>query len=325
MLSSAVDHYERQQGITAAALVAARRFRWTDALSIAQIVALFQARAAQDALDSIDPMLEEQGISAPLAGLIAASSFAGTASDGRPLVSLLDQARDAAAMALMVVTQVQDAARQAAGVSIAARPHIGYVRMLNPPSCGRCVILAGKFFRYNEGFMRHPKCDCRHVPALEDTGDDLRTDPRAYFNSLDADEQAKVAGSQANAEAVRQGADLGQIVNAYRRTAGMQVAGVPAIKTLRGDKYTTEGTTRRAMAAKQQTALRRNGPLQLRLMPESIFAIAKDREDTQRLLRLYGWIRDDAAMSRGAAILTEQRRVERNARARQRRTERRKA
>jgi hypothetical protein len=224
----------------------------------------------------------------------------------------------------MVVTQVQDAARAAAGVSIAARPHIGYVRMLNPPSCSRCVIQAGKFFRYNEGFQRHPRCDCRHVPSLENVAGDLTTNPVAYFDSLSTAEQDRLLG-KANAEAVRRGANIIQIVNAYRRTSGMQVAGVPPIKTIRGDKYTTEGTTRRALAAKQQVALRRNGRSQLRLMPESIFEIAKDREDAQRLLRLYGWVRDDAAVARGGAIFTEQRRLERNARARERRAERRAA
>lgn len=34
----------------------------------------------------------------------------------------------------------------------------GYVRVLNPPSCGRCAILAGRFYRWSAGFQRHPMC-----------------------------------------------------------------------------------------------------------------------------------------------------------------------
>lgn len=318
MLTSATDHYERQQQITAAGLTAARRKKWTDSLGVAQTVALFQAGAAQDALDSIGPMLDEQGISAPLRGDISARSFGGTASSGLGLDSLFQMASSPEALALMVVTQIQDAARQAAGVSIVGRPGIGYVRMLNTPSCSRCAVLAGKFFRFNAGFDRHPRCDCRHIPSNEDTSGDLRTDPSAYFESLSESEQARIFG-KANSEAIRQGADIGQIVNAYGRSAGMQVAGVSPIKVIKGRKYTTAGTTKRAQAAQQQKGLRRNGPQQIRLMPESIFARAASREEAQRLLRLYGWILDEPAIARGRAAFAAQRRVDRAARARARR------
>ncbi|WP_419404267.1 hypothetical protein, partial [Micrococcus sp. F3Y] len=58
----------------------------------------------------------------------------------------------------LVKTTVTDAARVAAGADMAARPRVqGYVRMLNPPSCPRCVVLAGRFYRWNAGFRRHPQ------------------------------------------------------------------------------------------------------------------------------------------------------------------------
>lgn len=53
-------------------------------------------------------------------------------------------------------TAIADAARMAAGVDVASRRQVGYVRMLNPPSCSRCAILAGRWYRWNAGFARHP-------------------------------------------------------------------------------------------------------------------------------------------------------------------------
>ncbi|MBK6887020.1 MAG: hypothetical protein IPH03_11745 [Tetrasphaera sp.] len=41
----------------------------------------------------------------------------------------------------------------------------GYIRVLSPPSCDRCSVLGGKWFKWNTGFARHPGCDCKHVPA----------------------------------------------------------------------------------------------------------------------------------------------------------------
>lgn len=321
MLQSAIEHYDRQQQITRRAIKDGFR---TPGLPgrVAGVVAEAQVRAAQDALESIDPMLEEQSIDAPVSGRITAASFGGTATDGRPLESLFSQAQSLFALGVMIATQVQDAARQAAATSIAARPEIGYVRMLSPPSCERCVVQAGKYFRFNEGFLRHPKCDCRHVPTLENVAGDLTTDPDEYFASLTREEQDSTFG-KSGAEAIRLGANVGQVVNARRVTAGMSFAQVPAIKRdARGNLYTTEGTTRRAVAYQQQRGLRRNGDVQMRLMPESILMRAKDREDAQRLLRLYGFILDDTAATRGRELIADQRRGERATRARQRRAER---
>jgi hypothetical protein len=62
-------------------------------------------------------------------------------------------------LAMMVASQVADAARQAVGVMTAARPKLaGQVRVLNPPSCQRCAILAGRWYRWDAGFPRHPRC-----------------------------------------------------------------------------------------------------------------------------------------------------------------------
>jgi hypothetical protein len=111
------------------------------------------------------------------------------------------------------------------------------------------------------------RCDCIHVPAAEDSADDIRTDPRGYFDSLNRAEQDK-AFTVAGAEAIRAGADIGQVVNARR---GMQTATIGGRDVL----VTTEAAGRRP-----------------RLMPEAIIsASGGDREQALRLLRLHGYIR----------------------------------
>lgn len=291
MLQSALEFYRRQQQFTTAALIAARRKGITP-LELAKIIAAIQLTAARDSLDWIQPMLDEQNISAPLPGAIPASAFAGTATDGRPLESLFGQATSPESLGLMAITQIQDAARQAASVSIAARPHIGYVRMLNPPSCSRCGVLAGKFYRFNAGFARHPRCDCRHIPSTEDRAGDLTTRPDVYFDSLSKADQDRIF-TGAGAEAIRSGADISQVVNARR---GMTTAqSNRLVRNQYGDFSTTAGISSRSVYGRTQTREKLAGnryttATRIRLMPESILEIAKDREDALRLFRLYGYI-----------------------------------
>lgn len=202
----------------------------------------------------------------------------------------LDQA--SAWLAGTVGTILSDTGRIAEALGMYSRPGVkGYVRMLTPPSCSRCAILAGKFYRFNAGFQRHERCDCRHIPATENIAGNYTTDAGAYFNSLPVEGQLKFAGSKANMQAIKDGADPSQVINAYRRSSGMQVAQVSPIKLDKfGNKFTTEGTTKRGLAGKRQAELRKNGPPQLRLMPESIAIRAKNEADRLRLLKLYGWI-----------------------------------
>lgn len=291
MLQSALEHYQRQQRLSTAALIASRRKRITPA-ELAKVVAAIQLLAARDSLDAIQPMLDEQNISAPLTSTIPAAAFAGTASDGRPLESLFAQAASPDALGLMVVTQIQDAARAASSVSIAARPRIGYVRMMNPPSCSRCAVLAGKFYRFNAGFQRHPRCDCRHIPSNEDGAGDLTTRPDVYFDSLSKAEQDRIF-TNAGAESIRQGADISQVVNVR---SGMTTAqSGRQVRNQYGDFSTTSGTTSRGVHGRSQAREKLAGnryttSTRIRLMPESILEIAKDRADAQRLLRLYGYL-----------------------------------
>ena len=162
-----------------------------------------QQAAVADAAAHVPQVLGQLGIrSDPVAELVP-GSLVGVASDGRELDSLLYEpvirTRTAIAggattaeglragrdlLIMIVQTQIADAARVAAGVGVATRPGVGYVRMLNPPSCSRCTVLAGRFYRWNDGFLRHPRCDCRHIPATENIAGDLRTDLDAYFRLL---------------------------------------------------------------------------------------------------------------------------------------------
>lgn len=264
MLQSALEHYRRQQRLTAAGVAAARRARSVPKTALT-VVTLYQRATAADAVVSVAEMLAEQNIDAPLEGRVNTDRLAGVASDGRPLGSLLEQAQDEHAFDLIVATQLQDAARVAAGVSITGRPGVfGYTRMLNPPSCARCVILAGKWFGWNAGFARHPLCDCRHVPAAE-SNHELRTDPKLAFNA------GQVRGlTQAETKAITEGADMSQVVNA-RRSIYMDPA---------GRKFTRESTTKRGVATGLQ-----------RPTPETIYQLAgDDRGAAIRSLQKFGYL-----------------------------------
>jgi len=280
---------------------------------------LAQSRVLAGAQEYIPAVLEETGQRRALTAAFAvnAESLVGVAGDGMPTDSLLygsvihtkqrvaagASTREALAsssqwLSTAVGTLLSDTGRSSEKLATMARPVTGYVRMLNPPSCGRCVVLAGKRSSSSVAFQRHPGCDCRSIPAAESLADDLTIDSRAYFDSLDEAGQVRLMGSKANAEAVREhGADINQIINAYRR-GGVR----PAQVYDRTVKYTTEGMTRRGFAharMSQAGYVRTAGEAKVgrymqlkapRLMPESIAQIATDKADQERLLRLYGWV-----------------------------------
>ena len=213
---------------------------------------------------------------------------------GMPERVALSRGREVLQMS--AAAQVADAGRTAAGLDTFARPRVGYVRMLNPPSCSRCAVLAGRFYRNNEGFRRHPRCDCVHVPttrteAAESEG--LVHDPYAYFESLSESAQDKTFG-KAQAQAIRDGADLFQVVNARR---GMSYAGVSADGTRRGQKvasdFTREGTTRRALWGGAN-------PKGKRLTPDAIYAQGLPREATLDLLAKHGYLLPQGQVAEGA-------------------------
>jgi hypothetical protein len=115
-------------------------------------------------------------------------------------------------------------------------------------------------------------CDCVHIPAVRDVADDIATDPKQYFNSLSEAEQDRQFG-KANAQAIRDGASIGKVVNAQ---SGMYTADD-------GKRYTNVGTkkTRRGP---------RGGPPVLRPTVWQIYKDAQgNRERAKSLLKSYGY------------------------------------
>ena len=184
----------------------------------------------------------------------------------------------------LILSEVADAGRSASQVEFVARPDWqNYVRMLNPPSCPRCAILAGRIYRDLEAFDRHPGCDCVMVPVQDW---ETAHDKGLVASFEDAFKRGEVHGlSKADARAIADGATPHEVVNATR---GLNAPGITAaLRTEvfgRKVKATTEGTTKRA-------AWRKANPTRLvRLRPESIYKFAKDHDDAVRLLALYGYI-----------------------------------
>lgn len=279
-----------------------------------------QLAVAASADDYLDEVLAAQHLDPTPTGRIAPRSLAGVASDGRDLASLLQQPLIATKMAIgagvpvpralatgqaglemIVATQVADAGRVADQVALTARPAAtGYVRMLVGASCARCVVLAGRTYRWNQGFRRHPQCNCVHIPSRESISSDLAVDPAAHFRALTRAEQDRIF-TKAGAEAIRDGADLGSVVNARR---GMYTASAGS----RSIQATREATTTRGLFGGYQIdpatgQLRRRADIDLtkqgryrqartvRLMPEQIYAEARgDRNEAIRLLRRFGYL-----------------------------------
>lgn len=328
---AAADHYRTQQELTVATLAATRAAwrgmtpdfdaSWPQVLRrLMLLLSAAQLNAARSGAQYVPDVLEELDIDAPPATQFVPQSLIGVASDGRPLDTLLHtgviRAKQAVAQGasptealrsgrdwvdMVTQTQIADANRVAVQTVIASRAKLGgYVRMVNLPACGRCIVLAGAFYRWNAGFERHPGCDCRHIPAREDTADEVRTEPRKAFESMTAEQQDKALG-QAGADAVRLGADISQVVNARR---GMQTTVLHGRESL----VTTEGRTRRGVFGGSEAAqtggyeavrVGQRGYIKnqverrakrARLMPETILEHAEDRDDAIRLLKLYGYI-----------------------------------
>lgn len=178
-------------------------------------------------------------------------------------------------MAASINTMLADTARGAEQLQSSVYPTGGFVRVVNGSACIRCVVLAGKWFRWNDGFERHPQCRCLHVPAGQAMGGDWVTDPYGLFNSLDEAGQIKLMGSVSDAQAIRDGADIFQVANA--RT-GLSKSG----------RFTSYGTHKTSFAAKRMPAGYK------RLTPGTIYERSVtgnwSRERTLAELEKYGYI-----------------------------------
>ncbi|MFF1547147.1 hypothetical protein [Streptomyces sp. NPDC058291] len=302
---------------------------------IVQAVTAGQLRSAAMADDYVDAVVDAEGANPLRAGRVRPSAFAGLAADGRALDSLLYLSvittkqgiaggmatEDALTRGLrqaltLSSSEVTQAGRGAVGASMAGKRTIqGYVRVVQPPACSRCIILAGKEFGWNSGFQRHPKCDCIHLPTTliarnqhrgrvggdsftpttrPGTGPQGFIDPQAYFSRLSRAEQDRVF-TAAGARAIREGADMSQVVNARRgmyttTTYGRRVRATREGATTRGFFYRQERSrdiARGRVPADIGRSYRLTSP---RLLPEEIFELAESRDEAIAMLRRFGYL-----------------------------------
>jgi hypothetical protein len=304
LVSIASLHRLRQQALAAKAKAAAARYwrqvdpaqavtSWDQTASRGMVATLtaVQAEAARGAQGYVAVALGEQGATPDPSGTVSLRAFAGVAADGRDLVSLLAQPAlevdafvrqgmdpgSAGAIGLrhlqrIAVNEAQDATRVSTGVAMVNdRSATGYIRMLTPPSCSRCVLLAGRWYRYDAGFLRHPQCDCVGVPAAQ--APEIAS-PEQVFKSMSDAELAKAGWNKSDIDAIRSGADIYQVTNAKRELQSVTVAG-------RQVQITLVGTGRRGLAG-QRLGIKR-GQKVVRLTPATLYVQAKRA----------GWSRDE--------------------------------
>jgi hypothetical protein len=162
-----------------------------------------------------------------------------------------------------IMADVYRAAEQARTTS--ERSYAGYMRMVRAGACARCLILAGRIYRWNGDFLRHPQCDCYSVPVAETfdhTHGGLGMPLEDYFKQMPPALQDSTF-TKAGAEAIRRGADINQVVNARQ---GMYSTAIKGVSTnARG--------------------------LPMRLTPDAIFKVAgDDREKAIALLKANRYI-----------------------------------
>lgn len=276
MLPQATADLYRSEQRRVAATLAVTRDLWDTVRTPQQAQALLprltailsasMVGAATDGAASVGPALAETGFDVEPVAAVQPQAFGLSASDGRPLDSLLagpvirsqaSMTAGRAALDRIIHTQVADSVRGGSSVAITARPKVGWVRTVNPPCCQDCAVLAGKWFKHNTGFQRHPNCDCVHRPAHQDES------PAGYTQDVPAEEINDLTEGQR--AALDEGADLGRVVNAYRD----EVPGRRARMTT-----TTELGTRR----------------RTRLTPDGIYATSTTREEAIRRLREHGYL-----------------------------------
>ena len=299
---------------------------WLHGLGQAMVraVAAGQLAAASTGQPYIEAMVRADGLGNDYtdgASHVSPRSFSGTAADGRPLDSLLylpvirtktliqggltlqeAMLGGQAQLLQMAVSEVTDAGRGAAGVAMVAnRTVTGYVRMVRAGACARCVILAGRWYRYNADFQRHRRCQCYAVAATA-ARPGRHVDPMGFFGSLSRAEQDRRFGL-GGAEAIRNGADIYSVVNAGRSTFTVDAYGRKVVATLEGTTRRGDFYRRMLREAEQKTGQRyarsrvdveqglpRFHLRTPRLTPGEILKLSEDRAELIRLLKRFGYL-----------------------------------
>lgn len=223
---------------------------------LVQVTAAAQLAAATAAAQYVPAVLDEQEIPSAAEARIRPAAFAGVAWDGRPLDTLLEGAvraakigargadgGDALAMGqrwldMALQTVITDAARDMTAAEIAVRPQVtSWVRMLNPPSCSRCAVLAGVVYEWNKPNPRHPRCDCFTLPTTVAKGTPLLTDAgELYRRGLITDL------SKAQRQQIDGGANLTRVLNQsrdhWRERMAVERAAAKAAREAEGKRQT---------------------------------------------------------------------------------------
>lgn len=248
-LRSARRHYRLSALIARRAVREARAVRPRGVAAVAGVVAAHQVTQATVSQSAVAEMLAEQSIDSLADALLNALAFT---TEVQAFTQMVESAGDGG-FDRLVESLVQDAGRAAETVATAVRADVWHVRYLSPPSCARCAILAGRVYRYSDGFLRHPNCDCVMIPT---------TVAAPYAQDVDElVQRGQVTGlSKADQQALADGADLSQVVNVRSRAAGLNQPG---------------------------RVLARAG----RPTPEGIYAMASSRTEAVDLLRRFGYVR----------------------------------
>ena len=214
-------------------------------------IARFQVAQAVLAPRAVDKMLAEQDIDIPPLAALNPTAFATTLETFEQMVAEFTEEWE---LERLAESLVQDAGRAAQGVSVASRPRVSHVRHLNLPSCSRCAVLAGRVYRFSEGFQRHPGCDCVMIPVT-------LASPDLTYDPVELAREGQVTGlSKADLRAVTDGADFNKVANVRQRRAGLTESG---------------------------RVLNRAG----KPTPEAVYRLANDREEAVALLKQAGYLR----------------------------------
>ena len=195
---------------------------------VALLTASAQLGSARNGIEYVSTALESQGTPVQAEARIQPRAFAGLASDGRRLESLLYSAvihaRTAKVDSLperlkvgglwldrIVQTQVADAGRDASKVAMTVRPRVRYVRIVSPPCCQRCAATVGEDRTFSRPFQRHPGCDCIMLPQTV-------ANPDAAWNKVDPSQITDLTRKQR--DAIDGGANLHSTINDYQRKRG---------------------------------------------------------------------------------------------------------
>ena len=170
-----------------------------------------------------------------------------------------------------------DTARDMERADVILTPRSGWARVVHAPCCKRCAVLAGRVYQWSQGFERHPRCRCTHRKVLR--GDEWPDDIPSAADLVARGDVRDL--TRAEVQALDDGADLAQVVNARRRAASGMT--------------TTEGMSRRGWAravAREYARQSAGQEPRHRLTVTAIYRLSSDRDEAVRLLARNGYVTD---------------------------------